>query len=775
MRRRLVTVVAALAVLASGCTWVTVLDADPGRGGAPVRILDPAPATQIEGDGDVEVEVRLKRTIDADSFLAYLRTGSTPQGNWREVTDEFVLDGRRTSATLSTTEPGVAKLVVLAWRSNGSLSPKVATTTWSWEPDVETEQGCDPLDPARCVLPFPNDHFTRRDPTSDTGRRVDFVAAAMPTNVDGDPVDPTELNRNDGFSPGSAIVTKVPGLDPAASQMAPITDIERSLDPDSPIVIIDTVTGAQHLHWAELDSNATSDDTRVLFIRPGVNFEEGRRYVVALRNLVDGDGQAIEPSRAFRLYRDRIPTFEPAIEARRPAVERLFGTLRRAGVERNELYLAWDFTVASERNLSERMLHIRDDAFASLDGAAPNFSVTAVQDEADSLIQRRVWGLFEVPLYLTGDGLPGSRFEYGGSTDVDALPVRNGTYTARFVCNIPRSASNNGADPVTPSRGTVYGHGLLGEYQQTNSFSQRSMANESNMTYCGTDWIGMASEDIPHVATLLTDLSGFPTLADRVQQGILNTLFLGRLLKDPNGFASDPAFRAGASDSSVLVPGEVYFEGISQGGIIGGAATAVSTEWTSAALGVPGMNYSTLLRRSVDFDVYALLLNPSYPDEIDRAVGLSIIQMLWDRGEANGYAHHMTDDPYPGTPPHRVILHEAFGDHQVANVATEVEARTIGAHLVSPGLAPGRHSDVDPFFGIPPVPSYPFGGSALVVWDSGNPHPPITNVPPRPPDYGVDPHANPRHQVSARLQKSAFLQLDGVLIDVCNEAPCLAP
>ena len=775
MRRRLVTIVAILAVIATGCTWVTVLDADPGKGGAPVRILDPAPATQIHGDGEVDVTVRLKRSIDTSSFRAFLRTGSTPEGTWREVTDQFTLDGRRTRATLATTEPGVALLAVLAWRTNGSPQPKIATTTWSWEPDIQTEPGCDALDPAHCVLPFPSDHHTRRDQSADTGRRVDFAPASLPSNAAGAPWDVTELNRNDGFSPGSPVLTLVPGVDLTQTAAPPITDLERSLDTDSATVIVDTVTGERHLHWAELDANATSDETRALYLRPGVNFEEGRRYVVALRDLRDAAGQVIEPARAFRLYRDSIPTFDHDIEARRPAMEGIFDDLARAGVARHDLYLAWDFTVASERNLSERLLHIRDDAFASLDGAAPAFTVDLVENDVGPNIYRRVWGTFEVPQYLTGTGEPGSRFHYGGDTGIDALPVRNGTYTARFVCNIPRATTADGEDPVTPSRGTVYGHGLLGSYTQAHSGSQRVMANESNMTYCGTDWIGMATEDVPHVITILEDLSRFPTLADRVQQGILNTLFLARLLKDPAGFASHPAFRAAAEDTSVLVPGEVYFEGISQGGIIGGAATAVSTEWTSAALGVPGMNYSTLLRRSVDFDLYSLILEPNYPDEIDRALGLTVIQMLWDRAEANGYAHHMTDDPYPGTPAHRVILHEAFGDHQVANVATEVEARTIGAHLVSPALAPGRHSDVDPFFDIPAVPSYPFSGSALVVWDSGNPHPPIENVPPRPPDYGVDPHANPRHQASARLQKSEFLRLDGFLIDVCGGAPCLAP
>ena len=54
---------------------------------------------------------------------------------------------------------------------------------------------------------------------------------------------------------------------------------------------------------------------------------------------------------------------------------------------------------------------------------------------------------------------------------------------------------------------------------------------------------------------------------------------------------------------------------------------------------------------------------------------------MWDRGEPNGYANHMTDDPLPGTPPHKVLIEMAYGDHQVANVQTEVEARTIGAPL----------------------------------------------------------------------------------------------
>ena len=57
----------------------------------------------------------------------------------------------------------------------------------------------------------------------------------------------------------------------------------------------------------------------------------------------------------------------------------------------------------------------------------------------------------------------------------------------------------------------------------------------------------------------------------------------------------------------------LFYDGNSQGGIFGGALTALAPDFERAVLGVPGMNYSTLLRRSVDFDTYSLILAPAYP------------------------------------------------------------------------------------------------------------------------------------------------------------------
>ncbi len=628
-------------------------------------------------------------------------------------------------------------------------------------------ESCDPLGGERCLLPFPNDHFTVRDRSTGTGRRVDLAPDATPANAAAVHIDPTELNRNDGFSPGSALVALLPGIDLAASGAAPITDMGSSLDRDAPIVVIDARTGRRHPYWAELDSRAPDDAHRLLFVRPAANFREGHRYIVAIRNVVDTAGQPIGPSDVFRAYRDRLDTGVDAVEDRRAHMDGLFRSLlRHARVDRDELVLAWDFTVASEESLSERLLAMRDDAFRRLGRAAPRFTVTSNLPSTRANLAREVSGTFQVPSYLTGGGEPGAVLNNGTGPESSPIPARNGTYTARFICTVPTSAID--ADgTANPTRMMLYGHGLLGSAREALGASSR-YARVTNTTTCATWWIGMSEEDIGVVLTALGDMSAFRSIPDRLQQSMLNFLFLGRLMKHRNGFSSDPAFQA-ADGTPLLDLRKLTFNGVSQGGILGGAVTAVAQDWERAFLGVPAMNYSTLLDRSVDFDPFAVVFDPNYPDWIDRQLTILLAQMLWDRGENNGYAQHLTQHPYRRTPKHRVMLFEAFGDHQVANVATEVMARTIDAELRAPGLAPGRSPDVEPFWDIDTTRRLPAKrGSYLVVWDFGTPAPPLENVPNR---AGTDPHGQGRDQLEVLTVATTFLER-GKLVDTCAGGPC---
>jgi hypothetical protein len=89
------------------------------------------------------------------------------------------------------------------------VGPRDAVRTGG-EAGLEALGLCDPTDHAHCLLPFPNDTFTVADPTTKTGRRVNLSPLAMPRNVANKPIDPTELNRNDGWSPGATLLASVP-------------------------------------------------------------------------------------------------------------------------------------------------------------------------------------------------------------------------------------------------------------------------------------------------------------------------------------------------------------------------------------------------------------------------------------------------------------------------------------------------------------------------------------------------------------------------------------
>ena len=161
---------------------------------------------------------------------------------------------------------GAALLVLLA---GGGWVQGVADARPAQAPPVDAYGACDFLDPAKCLYPFPNDYFTVRDRSTDTNRRVQFSPDSMPRNAAGVPIDPTEWNRNDGFSPGSAILTSVPGLDLGRTGAAPETDIGRSLRASAPIVLLDATSGRRIPYWAEIDrARRTPTSTRSSCGRP---------------------------------------------------------------------------------------------------------------------------------------------------------------------------------------------------------------------------------------------------------------------------------------------------------------------------------------------------------------------------------------------------------------------------------------------------------------------------------------------------------------------------
>ena len=252
-----------------------------------------------------------------------------------------------------------------------------------------------------------------------------------------------------------------------------------------------------------------------------------------------------------------------------------------------------------------------------MQGSSPAFTVDTVKDNTlaeDDRIARRVEGTLTAPCFLTNGCAPGGRFVL----DSRGRPRQQGTTTYKFYCGIPRSALDPAAPPK--ARPALYGHGLLGDPEEFDAGNVKSMSNEHNIVFCATAWAGFAAEDLGHIAgTVILDFSKFNTVADRMQQGFVQQLLLGRALIHPQGLSVHPAFQKGGQ--SVIDTTRLFFDGNSQGGIMGGALTALAPDFDRAVLGVPGMNYSTLLQRSVDFDVYAQVIYPAYPGRSSASSG----------------------------------------------------------------------------------------------------------------------------------------------------------
>src|SRR5690606_23664239 len=233
-----------------------------------------------------------------------------------------------------------------------------------------------------------------------TGLRVDLPGGVLP-NAEGNPLDPTEWNRNDGFSPSTPILVHVPGLDAEQTALPGEGDIGMSTTSESATVIVDLDNGQLIPHWAEVDQRATEDADRTLILRPAQSLPEGHRFGVALRDLKGSGGQALTAPVAYRALRDNHPTDVERVEERRDHFEQMFQDLASAGVNRADTYLAWDFTVASARSLAGRLLTMRDDAMGRLNSSEPNITVEEVRtDDLRDGIEKVVEGTFEVPLYL---------------------------------------------------------------------------------------------------------------------------------------------------------------------------------------------------------------------------------------------------------------------------------------------------------------------------------------------------------------------------------------
>ncbi len=625
-----------------------------------------------------------------------------------------------------------------------------ATTPFPWP-----NHDCDPIHPAHCGLPWPSNQYLAADKTTKTGYHLQFGASTLPKNSGDQLVAPGPYAFLDGYGTGTALLMQWPNIDvtglPAENTPA------GSVAADAKIVLLEVVDGKVTRHvpyFVELDGTEKDATKQTFIVRPLVILNEATRYVVGVRGLKDTTGKAFTAAPAFDLLKSG-GTAGTTIADRQAKFDDIFAILTGEGVKKDELILAWDFVTASSATEHGRLLHMRDDAQKVVGDKGAVLSVkevTVITAEDDANIGLEIKGTFHVPSYMRNDEALALHFLNLGP---DGMPVQNGWRDPEFLVRIPRSALDG-----TPHGLLEYGHGLNGDAGEVESGYLGKLATQSHLILYAAHMYGMSQYEVPEILMALAGMTNFSTLPDKLHQGMIEYVLLQRSMREQ--LMDLPEVKAAAAKLSVDKT-RMYYYGNSQGGIFGGTVVALSTDVVRGAVGVVGNNYSTLLQRSADFEMFFGLIRGYYPNTTDQILLLSMIQLLWDSVDSVTHYAHLSAKPHANTPAHAVLADIAVGDHQVAPITMEIAARS----AVDLKLMANWGKDL---FQMTPQ-TYPYVGSGVVAWNCGNNWAKPGNLPDK---TGKDPHECPRRSKAHMAQMGHFFDT-GEIIDQCGGKPCVVP
>ena len=194
----------------------------------------------------------------------------------------------------------------------------INTETSLSEPElvsVPYEEGCDNINPLHCMFPFPSNAFLRADSSTVTGYRVNYTKTTIPGSGTFKQVEIPGLNRLDGMSPSTQILTAF-DEDPVLTGVANQFTIGESLMANHSTVLLNLGTGEKIPHWVELDARTDDKGPTIIYIRTLRGLEHNTAYGVGITGLTNESGNLISPSSAFQALIDGNYTDALDIEIR---------------------------------------------------------------------------------------------------------------------------------------------------------------------------------------------------------------------------------------------------------------------------------------------------------------------------------------------------------------------------------------------------------------------------------------------------------------------------
>lgn len=615
------------------------------------------------------------------------------------------------------------------------------------EPPLEIPEGCQPLyGGGECFLPYPSDFYRVDDAAQPAGKRVALSGAARLVTKDALDADLHDEAPLDGFSRVPTIVAYLPAEIAGDGFVGVLDDYTRSVEVDSPTVILDAETGERVPHYVDLDSRAEDPTRRAIVLHPAVGLRPRARYIVAIYGVQTVSGDLAPAPAGFARLRDGAAE-EPALRPLRDRYEaEIFPPLAKAGVGRKGLQLAWDFTTRSEESATEDMLRVRELTLAWLEKNVPAVVVDEVVENGAEHIWRTVRGTITGPLFTTS-AEPGARLFRGA----DGRVAQNGTATFPFLAQIPLSAQAGG-----PTRVVAFGHGFFGSREEIAGASTRPMADRLRATFVSIDWWGMSDDDLGVVVKALGNKPHEAlSFTDRIPQAMANWIVTTAAIRGP--FGAQTAFQRPGTGEPIFDAADLGFIGISQGHILGGTLAALNPDLARVVLQVGGAGLSHLMMRARPFDRFLFLISLVMPEPLDQQKFVAMTQTLFDRIDPATYAPYLLATPLAGSPARRVLMQQGLGDTEVPNLGTDLHARLLGLPLLEPSPSPvwGLETTAGP------VPS------AMAVYDFGIDLAAVYRKPEAPREENLV-HGGLRRLEAVHAQIDAFLRPDGAVTHTCD-------
>jgi len=336
----------------------------------------------------------------------------------------------------------------------------------------------------------------------------------------------------------------------------------------------------------------------------------------------------------------------------------------------------------------------RDGSGGNAENDLPIGSLSEVDDEMFEDLGSNGAGC-DLTVVGTPDGLP------------DVVDIDPGTPGVLDMSEVPVSlAVPTGSPPAGGWPVIIVQHGLGGHRSTTLSFAEGAAAAgfavigidavDHGLRWDETDAVlnfagGAGSDGIPDGSLgsavnfgFFEAFSNMGAIRDNFRQTYTDIMMLSRLLS-LDAFDTVPGVD--------LDGGNIYYIGLSLGGLVGAGATPYSPEMRAVLLDAPGGQLSTelFLNSTIGSGAFALLqgIFTLDPDNVnaDYTFFSALTQHLLDAGDGAVSAPHYFEDPFP-TPMRamNVIVLEDMNDSVVPNQATEAIAVAAGFEMFDPHI-----------------------------------------------------------------------------------------